>query len=230
MSNENEDSKICSICQEEKSFSCFSKQKLGKNGLRSYCKECNASYCKKYHAKYPRKPKTLEQYLKNQKYLRDKYRSDPIYRENYLKKARVKKNSEKCKIKTRAQRNIWIKNPKNRIAKNLRDRMRSALNGKSKAKSTLEMTGIPFEDLRTYLESKFLSGMTWENYGKWHIDHIIPCIYFDFTNTDHQKICFYYKNLQPMWAKDNISKGGRITIENFQSLIEEIKIDLNIPF
>lgn len=54
--------------------------------------------------------------------------------------------------------------------------------------------------------------MSWENHNQWgwHIDHIIPCISFDLTNPKEIKKCFNYKNLQPLWWFDNLSKGGNI--------------------
>jgi DNA/RNA endonuclease G (NUC1) len=48
--------------------------------------------------------------------------------------------------------------------------------------------------------------MTWENYGKWHIDHIKPCANFNLSNDDEQKLCFHYTNMQPLWAIDNQRK------------------------
>ena len=51
--------------------------------------------------------------------------------------------------------------------------------------------------------------MTWENHGDWHIDHIRPCCSFNLLNDDDQKQCFHYTNLQPLWAKDNLMKGGK---------------------
>ncbi len=51
--------------------------------------------------------------------------------------------------------------------------------------------------------------MTWDNYGKWQIDHKIPCASFDLTDPEQQKSCFHFSNLQPLWAKDNNSKGAK---------------------
>ena len=55
--------------------------------------------------------------------------------------------------------------------------------------------------------------MTWENYGSgWQVDHIIPCSVFNLESEGHQKKCFHYSNLQPLWAKDNMSKGNKVPV------------------
>ena len=56
--------------------------------------------------------------------------------------------------------------------------------------------------------------MTWDNYGEWHIDHIKPCCGFDLTDFEQQKKCFHYTNLQPLWAKDNITKNGKFIVND----------------
>ena len=68
-----------------------------------------------------------------------------------------------------------------------------------------EMVGCSFKELKSYLESKWVNGMNWENYGEWEIDHIIPLSKDDtregFIRLNH------YSNLQPLWKEDNRRKG-----------------------
>ena len=71
------------------------------------------------------------------------------------------------------------------------------------------LTGCTIPYLRGYLEGKFKEGMTWENYGSWHVDHIKPCASFDLTKKEEQEKCFHYTNLQPLWALENIKKGKK---------------------
>jgi hypothetical protein len=63
-------------------------------------------------------------------------------------------------------------------------------------------------ELRAHLEHQFKDGMTWDNHGEWHIDHIKPCVQFDLTDPEQQKECFHYTNMQPLWAFENQSKGA----------------------
>ena len=98
------------------------------------------------------------------------------------------------------------------MRKNVRRRLHLALNGKFKIRTTLNLIGCSWEKLKLYLESKFETGMTWDNYGYygWHIDHIIPVSNYDLDNLEELKKCMHYTNLQPLWATDNMKKGGKI--------------------
>ena len=82
----------------------------------------------------------------------------------------------------------------------------------SKDLHTMELLGTDIETARLHLENQFKENMSWDNHGNygWHIDHIIPCASFDLTDIEQQKKCFNYTNLQPLWAKDNMSKGSKI--------------------
>lgn len=82
-------------------------------------------------------------------------------------------------------------------------------NGKGLVKkiSTEEILGCSIEEFRKYIETKFQDGMTLENYGKWHLDHIKP-ISLAQTEEEVIKLC-NYTNFQPLWAYDNMSKGNK---------------------
>ena len=69
--------------------------------------------------------------------------------------------------------------------------------------------GCTYAELASHIESQFQVGMTWENMGKWHVDHIVPVNHF--LNEDPDDLnCNHYKNLRPLWAKDNLSKGAKV--------------------
>ena len=106
---------------------------------------------------------------------------------------------------TRQQRKI---NPNFKIRDNIARRVLLALKGEQKSKPTLILLGCTIEELWKHLESKFTLGMTRENHGEWHLDHIKPCASFDLTKPEQQAKCFHYTNLQPLWAKDNAKKGA----------------------
>lgn len=81
----------------------------------------------------------------------------------------------------------------------------------NKTNKTFALLGYTIEELMKHLESLFTEGMTWDNYGEWHVDHIKPMASFEFTSTDDQgfKECWVLSNLQPLWRLDNLSKGTR---------------------
>jgi hypothetical protein len=58
------------------------------------------------------------------------------------------------------------------------------------------------------MESLFKEGMTWDNHGEWHIDHIIP-ISSGKTEDEVVKLC-HYTNLQPLWKTENLLKGDKL--------------------
>lgn len=106
----------------------------------------------------------------------------------------------------------YLSKPSNRIAHAFRNSITRYIKVKKLRNTTKDFLGCTFEDFKDHLESQFTEGMTWDNIGRggWHIDHIIPCAFFDLTKPSHQKLCFNYQNLQPLWESDNCSKKDRI--------------------
>lgn len=136
------------------------------------------------------------------------------YREENADK--IKAYREKVKEKTKTYLKDYTRekarsNPSYRLRRNLTNRIYIVLKNKADKKGrTMELTGCSLEDLMKHLESQFKEGMLWENYGKWHVDHIIPCSSFDLLNEEEQKKCFHYTNLQPLWQIENLKKSNKI--------------------
>lgn len=117
-------------------------------------------------------------------------------------------NKDKMKEykKERRQSDICYK-----LTGNIQGRIKQSLKRNLKSKNTIELIGCTIEELKLHIENQFKDGMTWENYGfyTWHIDHIRPCASFDLSDPEQQKICFNYKNMQPLWAHENLSKHAK---------------------
>lgn len=115
--------------------------------------------------------------------------------------------SDELRAKKRAYDATRYENPVARIAQNMRVRIRQALKGQ-KSKTTESLVGCTFESLKAHIESQFKPGMTWDNYGEWHVDHVIP---FATTNDINklEQLC-HYTNLQPLWALENLKKSKKV--------------------
>jgi hypothetical protein len=93
----------------------------------------------------------------------------------------------------------------------LRRRLNDAIKKNTKSGSAVRDLGCSILALKKHLESKFQSGMSWSNYGRWHIDHIIPLAFFDLTDREQLLKACHYTNLRPLWANENCSKGYEIS-------------------
>ena len=111
-----------------------------------------------------------------------------------------------CELKYRRER--YHSDPSFKLMRNLRCRLHQALKGENKSAATQELLGICADECRKYIEAQFTKGMTWQNI---HVDHIVPCASFDLTDPEQQRQCFHYTNLQPLLAKENLSKSATIT-------------------
>jgi hypothetical protein len=102
-------------------------------------------------------------------------------------------------------------NPSVRLCHNLHTRCQQAIKFAlaKKSRGTWKLIGCTPGFLIEHLESKFLPGMSWENYGKaWHVDHIRPCASFNLEDPEQQEACFNFLNLQPLWKHENFSKSS----------------------
>tara|TARA_B100000405_G_C16580115_1_gene372817 strand:+ start:25 stop:636 length:612 start_codon:yes stop_codon:yes gene_type:complete len=106
------------------------------------------------------------------------------------------------------KRKRYHSDPSYKLLNNLRSRVGLALQGKCKSAATQELLGICVDECRKYIEAQFTEAMTWQNI---HVDHIVPCASFNLTDPEQQRQCFHYTNLQPLLAKENLSKSATVT-------------------
>lgn len=121
--------------------------------------------------------------------------------------------------KINEQTRLWYLNKRRtdngfRLKSNTRTAVWTCLKERNVAKyrSTFQLLGYTLEELMNHLESLFTEGMTWDNYGEWHVDHKLPMSSFNFETTEDRefKLCWCLDNLQPLWGPDNLSKGSSI--------------------
>jgi len=201
------------------------------------CKKCGNNFEKKksnqiYCSKYCNKKRYCDE---NKEKILDRNRNyQPVWREDnkdkilsyrlkykndidkIIKKREYQKkyDKENREIINEKYKNRKKTNPNVKIRETIRRRIRDVLknSGGKKFCKSMVLLGCTIQEAREHLETQFKEGMTWENHGNdgWHIDHIIPCASFDLTDPEQQKKCFHYTNLQPLWAKENMSKGAKI--------------------
>ncbi len=204
---------------------------------RNKCKDCR----KKYLAEYSK-----NHYQANKETYHKKARE---WRKNNLEKSKgygkkwLEKDDNKEKMQAKSKeyhtKNRKILSDKEKlrvqndvhfkIKKRLRNRLYIAVTSKGtiKSKKTLDLLGCSIIELKSYLESKFLPTMSWENHGSyWHIDHVIPCASFNLIDEEEQKKCFHHTNLQPLFAFTqvidgveyigNVNKSDKLLIVNEQ--------------
>lgn len=143
----------------------------------------------------------------------EKRKSDPIRDKKHKEwqKKYYQENKEKLLEWDRNYRNT---SPQRKISMRLRNRINMILRykqGIEKKASTEVLLGCSIEKAKEWLEVQFTEGMTWDAFlaGEIHIDHIRPCASFDLAKKSEQLECFNWKNLQPLWAKENLEKGAR---------------------
>jgi len=165
--------------------------------------------------------KNRQRRLKNPNYQKEWYKKHPDYYPEYYKKNRIKqiasirKYQERNKTEIREKRKIYVKKRRSTLKWKLDNRMASSisrsLKGNKKGRKWESLVGYTVKDLKKHLQKQFKNSMNWQKFikGKIHIDHIIPKINFKYTLPEDRefKKCWSLKNLQPLYASDNIKKG-----------------------
>lgn len=159
----------------------------------------------------------LASYRKNQKRLTAQWQKNNPTKHRACQRRFREKHGKRRNEEAREYRNNWKKmkratDPLYALKSKCSDRLRVFLKraGWRKRESVHPMLGCTYSQLRAHLESRFKPGMTWLNagYHGWHIDHKIPLASAR-TKKDVRRL-FHYTNLQPLWQKENFSKGSKI--------------------
>lgn len=138
------------------------------------------------------------------------------HRKEYMKNYRSDNYDSIKQTKRTYEKNRKSIDPIYKLIGNFRTAIYTVLkeNNVKKHGHYFEILGYTQEDLKFHLENLFTEGMTWDNYGEWHVDHIRPITSFTFKDIsdDEFKECWSLENLQPMWGSENISKSNHYEI------------------
>ena len=205
----------CKLCQ--KQYRKKNKERIAERNKQYY--EENKERNKQYREEYKeRRAELNKQWRKENKERIVEYAKQYRKKNKERNKQYRKKNKERISKRMKQYREEYkerlkqrkITDPLYKLSCNLRSRTSKAFMYKSYSKTskTAEMLGVPYEVAKDHIERQFTKGMTWENQGEWHIDHIIPLASSQ-TESELIKLC-HYTNLQPLWAMDNLSKNANV--------------------
>ena len=161
--------------------------------------------------KYESKPETKKRKSENHKKWSEKNRN---YLTEYHQKWREKNIDKHREYKRKYEKHRKDTDPAYKLISNFRTAIYQVLkeNNVEKNKHYFDILQYTPEELISHLEKQFTDGMTWDNYGEWHVDHRMPISSFNFESVDDDSFikCWSLDNLQPMWGKENIVKGNNI--------------------
>tara|TARA_R110000744_G_scaffold13244_1_gene38719 strand:- start:285 stop:938 length:654 start_codon:yes stop_codon:yes gene_type:complete len=174
------------------------------------CKECSITHSKKWS-------KNNRESI-NKRIRGDRKSNPKKYRD--MDKKRVRSDRD------RERQSVWRKDNRDRLNKYYRDRyrenecvkmkffmhkcIRRLITSKKEGKhvKTEDRLGYTANALKSHIERQFKKGMSWENYGEWHVDHIVPVSKFIKESNYNANQINALSNLRPLWAKENLKKGS----------------------
>lgn len=202
--------KICAKCKVEKEVNEFYLSK--RDGYRSRCKLCKKEDDFIWRSNnYETDKKVKKNWRDNNKeymitYYKDNKEKITNYNIEYYQE-----NKEEIKKRVGLNRNEYMKKhykkyPHIHIHRGLLSRYYTWI-GESKLDKTHILLGYTAKELKLHLESLFTDGMSWSNFGEWHVDHIKPVS--KFNKMELPSVVNSLTNLQPIWAYENLKKGAR---------------------
>lgn len=161
--------------------------------------------------KYESKPETKNIKRKNYD---SWYKQNKEYRKKYLKEYREKNIDRIREVKRVYEKTRKANDPIYKLINNFRTAIYQVLkeNNVQKNGHYFEILKYSPYELINHLEKQFVDGMTWDNYGLWHVDHIKPISSFSINEIGDEEFmkCWCLDNLQPLWGIDNIKKSNKL--------------------
>jgi uncharacterized protein YdiU (UPF0061 family) len=217
--------KICTKCNTEKPLDNFAKDKNGKYGVKSKCKECIKNYMTGYNVNNQDKIKeynTINQdkiskwnknhYINNREHYIEKNKQYGKDNPEVRRKATAKYLKSNPEYYNQYRRNRYNTDPQFKLRIVLGNRLNEVLKKSKTNKSSniIVLLGCSLDEVKQHIENQFTELMFWDNHGiYWEVDHIIPCDKFDLTDIEQQKQCFHYSNLQPLIKTENRQKSNK---------------------
>lgn len=176
----------------------FHRDSARRDGMEPWCKACHATYSRAYYEVHKKR----------------KLAQAHVYREAHKVEISVYARAWQQRNRERLAEHEWNHrqtDPMYRLSHSISGAMWGALHSEKAGRRWEDLVGYTLDDLIRHLEARFQPGMTWDNYGKWHIDHAIPQSAFSYSSPEDPdfKRCWALSNLEPLWARDNLSKGAR---------------------
>lgn len=216
--------KECSACHEIKSLDTFYQTKATLDSKTVPCKACtDKAQALRYET--PEALATRRAYAaRNKERIRLKanedaarrrleHANDPVWIEHQreVKKRSAAKHMARICERQKTKR---ASDPGVLMLHSQRVAIRHMLRGNIKSGSSIEMLGCTPDEFVRYIETQFTEGMSWQTYGRgadrWQIDHILCGEVFDLSRPSHQRMCFHYTNLRPLWCSENAAKRDRL--------------------
>lgn len=207
-------SKVCTKCSVEKLATEFPIYKgTYRRGACKACTKAAALQCPS-RTQEARKARSAAYYRENQEKIRTylsgwrRANRDKIVAAN---REWRKRNRDRDRRNAHASNQRKRRDPGHRLRESIASQINQGLRGSKRGRRWESLVGYTIDDLRRHLERQFTRGMSWDNYGKWHVDHIVPASSFQYQTPedDDFRHCWALTNLRPMWAKANIAKGDK---------------------
>lgn len=203
--------KKCNICQNEKELQEFNRDKYKKDGHMNFCKKCRSD--KNFSNKTENNNRSKLYYSNNKESISNRRKKWSLDNKEVISE-KWREYRQKNRKRLNQQGSIYRKNkrkldPLYKLRENIRSLILISIKkqGFSKESKTFEILGCSLDEFKIHLENQFTEGMNWQNMGKWHMDHIKP---ISLARTENEVIELnHYTNFQPLWAKDNLSKGKK---------------------